>query len=330
MVAFGLGDMPGADIASAADIISGECSLVFIPQLPARGVGSQLLGQTLAMLKDMPIDARARTWVLTARPQRSTWRTWDRLEADLDTCQAIWPRLDALKFQVLGPWSLAASIELSNGHKAITDTGALRDITESFIHGIQNHCADLSRRFDCRLELQIDEPKLPALAQGTLPGATDFDVLPAIPEIELGQRLHQVVERLSESVTIRLNSTQYVPLWQVVKTSGITELSIAPGMLHTTAHFDGLGDAIAHGCRIGLGITHAGDSIDTALEHPRTKAQAVARLWDKLGFDRSTLAKTVDIHTKSSLDTASLMDAAAALRMARVIDEMITRDAGDL
>ncbi|MDO4685587.1 MAG: hypothetical protein Q4A92_03485 [Corynebacterium sp.] len=330
MVAFGLGEMPGTDLAVAADIIAGECSLMFLPQLPARGIASEAVGRTLALMPDLPIDPRVRTWVLTARPQRETRRLWDRLEADLDECEAAWQQLDTLKIQVVGPWSLAATIELSNGHRAVTDNGALRDITESLIHGIAEHCSDLQRRFHCDIELQIDEPLVVALAAGSLAGTSDFDRISRIPQQVLGERLNLINDAFTDRCPIRLNCTEVQPLWEVIQASGVGNISVNPAMLTTTADIDGLGHAIARGCRIGLGITSPGVTVDTTLERPRTLAQYVAKFWDKLGFDRLALPAAVDIHPVSGLAHCSALDAAAALKMARVVDEMIAKDAGDL
>ena len=155
---YGLGELPGASIIAAADIVAGETGdLRQLPILPARGV--DVVGLTTGILPGINVDAGPRSWVLSTRPQLRTRRIWDRVEADLDQCEQAWgTRIDAVKIQVAGPWTLSASIELSNGHRALTDTGALRDLTESLIAGIQEYSADVRARFDTEVYVQLDEP----------------------------------------------------------------------------------------------------------------------------------------------------------------------------
>ena len=50
-----------------------------------------------------------------------------------------------LKVQVAGPWTLAASLELTRGDKALADPGAVRDIAESLADGAAAHVADVRR-----------------------------------------------------------------------------------------------------------------------------------------------------------------------------------------
>ena len=45
------GPLPGTDLAQAADVVLSESPLPHIPQLPDRGVGSDLIGRTAAMLE---------------------------------------------------------------------------------------------------------------------------------------------------------------------------------------------------------------------------------------------------------------------------------------
>ena len=176
---YGLGELPGASIIAAADIVVGETGdLRQLPILPARGV--DVVGLTTGILPGINVDAGPRSWVLSARPQLRTRRMWDRVEADLDQCEQAWgTRIDAVKIQVAGPWTLSASIELSNGHRALTDAGALRDLTESLIAGIQEYSADVRARFDTEVYVQLDEPLLAQVRDGSLPGTSQFDEIPS-------------------------------------------------------------------------------------------------------------------------------------------------------
>ena len=106
----------------------------------------------------------------------------DLMARDLDQLEELWHgKVDLLKVQLVGPWTLAAEIEMPNGHRAITDPGALRDITDALAEAVDAHRADVGRRFGDTV-LQLDELRLPEVMSGTLTGATEFEVIPAIPE----------------------------------------------------------------------------------------------------------------------------------------------------
>ena len=319
---YGLGELPGASIIAAADIVAGETGdLRQLPILPARGV--DVVGLTTGILPGINVDAGPRSWVLSTRPQLRTRRIWDRVEADLDQCEQAWgTRIDAVKIQVAGPWTLSASIELSNGHRALTYTGALRDLTESLIAGIQEYSADVRARFDTEVYVQLDEPLLAQVRDGSLPGTSQFDEIPSINDVDLGERLAGVIERAEVRY---LNQTGYPPLWKVAQVAGVETCQVTLDTVRGSEQYDGMGHALAAGMRVGLGMTRAGDDRD-----PRHLAVDVARMWDELGLDRTLLTHAVDVHPRNGLANCTLLDAAAALRTARTVADMLDKDAGDL
>ena len=319
---YGLGELPGASIIAAADIIAGETGdLRQLPILPDRGV--DVVGLTTGILPGINVDAGPRSWVLSTRPQLRTRRMWDRVEADLDQCEEAWgTRIDAVKIQVAGPWTLSASIELSNGHRALTDAGALRDLTESLIAGIQEYSADVRARFDTEVCVQLDEPLLAQVRDGSLPGTSQFDEIPSINDADLGERLAGVIERAEVRY---LNQTGYPPLWKVAQVAGVETCQVTLDTVRGSEQYDSMGHALAAGMRVGLGMTRAGDDRD-----PRHLAVDVARMWDELGLDRTLLTHAVDVHPRGGLANCTLLDAAAALRTARTVVDMLDKDAGDL
>ena len=319
---YGLGELPGASIIAAADIVAGETGdLRQLPILPARGV--DVVGLTTGILPGINVDVGPRSWVLSARPQLRTRRMWDRVEADLDQCEQAWgTRIDAVKIQVAGPWTLSASIELSNGHRALTDAGALRDLTESLISGIRDYSADVRARFDTDVYVQLDEPLLAQVRDGSLPGTSQFDEIPSINDADLGERLAGVIERAEVRY---LNQTGYPPLWKVAQVAGVETCQVTLDTVRGSEQYDGMGHALAAGMRVGLGMTRAGDDRD-----PRHLAVNVAHMWDELGLDRTLLTHAVDVHPRGGLADCTLLDAAAALRTARTVADMLDKDADDL
>lgn len=302
-----LGVMPGTSLADAADVLAGECEVLPIPVLPARGLGSDPIGRTAGLLP-FNVEAGPRAWQLVNRPQLVTRRVWDRLEEDLDQCEEVWgTSVDRIKVSVVGPWTLAASLELANGHRAITDPGALRDIREGLEFGLTEHVADVQRRFGAEVITQVDEPLLGLVRTGGLEGTTQWETIPAFPEPQLmnGDILHLTT-----------------PEWDLTA----PQVLVARDLIRGTRNLDGFGAMIARGARVGLGITP--QRVDELGEKPRAAAIGLARLWDELSLSRELLAD-VDVYPVG-VEKLSLADAGAALHFARVVADMLTADAGDL
>lgn len=302
MTGFALGPMPGTSIAEAADIIMGETELPAIPQLPERGLGSDAVGRTASMLEAISIDRGPRSWRMTARPQLLTRRTWDRLERDLDEVQEGWGEtVPRIKVQALGPWSLAASIELSDGHRVLTDRGAFNELAESLLYGVRAHAADVARRFHGEVVVQLDEPLLSDIIAGRIPGTTDFDTIPAVPE--------EVA--LEQLLVFEADYLHAPPLWSVAP-AATTFLTDFRG-LETPRHLDGLGEHLNDGHRIGLGIEGS---------DARAEAIALARHLDRIGMSRELLVDYFDVYPVKA--------SARSLRSATETAGILTRDAGDL
>lgn len=180
--AFGLGPMPGTDLMQAADVAVSETPLPHIPQLPARGLGSDAIGRTAALL-DIPVEPGPRGWRVAPRPStQSLYR--DQMARDLDVIEELWAgTVDRMKTQIIGPWTLAAAIEMPNGHRMITDSGALRDITDALVGAAGEHRGDVEKRI-APCVLQLDEPLLASVMRGTLAGTSEYEDIPAYPEPE--------------------------------------------------------------------------------------------------------------------------------------------------
>lgn len=331
MVAFNLGPLPGTSIAEAADVIASECPVRTIPQLPQRGLLDDANAHTFALMPELPIDKGPRSWRLTTRPQTLTRRMWDLNERDLDTLEELWGSAEHLIFAVQGPWSLSTTIELGNGHRAVTDSGALRDITEVFTGALVRHVRNLRRRFGAEVDIIINEPHVNALAAGEVEGTSDFDEIRPLHVKTLGERLHGVNEQLAkEGVSmVRLGLFGPDPLLEAARISEVPSVLISQKAITSNQLLDELGQTIAGGMRVGLGCVNAGDTLDEERAHPREKAVAVAALFDELALDRSHMTQ-VDLHPVSPKPMGSLVAHAAALACAREASAMIERDAGDL
>lgn len=286
--AFGLGPLPGTDLGAAADVVLSESVVPHIPQLPARGVGSDLVGRTAALLP-LNLDIGPRSWRITRRPQLATMRARDQFERDMDTLEELWAGklgTDAvIKVQLAGPWTLAAQLEMANGHRMITDRGAARDVADALGEAVEGHRRDVEKRFGARTVLQLDEPFLPAVRKGTVKGATDYEEIPAVPDERVVEVLGQYGEHL-------LNSPE--PFY------GADWFTVDPTRTASKAlDLDAFGGALDRGARIAVPVMEPRDVFD---------------LFDKLQID--TAATAVDVYAQPGptlVATAGNYRAAAAM-----------------
>ena len=79
--ATGVGSMPGTDAREAAGVVAGELPLLpHIVELPARGVGADMIGRTAALLVDIAVEVVPTGYRVTARPGRDHRRATDFLK----------------------------------------------------------------------------------------------------------------------------------------------------------------------------------------------------------------------------------------------------------
>src|SRR5262245_9884373 len=185
--------MPGTDPAEACRVVFGELpEFPFLPELPGRGPGADLVGRTAALLVDLPVQVTPRGWKLTDRPGRDATRAAGYWSHDLDALEEIADGYSGpLKIQACGPWTLAASLELSRSvNPVLADLGAVADLTASLAEGLAAHAADVRKRVPAAtLVVQLDEPSLPAVLAGRVPTASGLGAVAAADRAVAAQRL---------------------------------------------------------------------------------------------------------------------------------------------
>lgn len=131
--ATGVGSLPGGDAREAAKTVTGSFEdFPFLAELPARGPGADMIGRTIGMLVDLYAHVEPSGWRVSDRPGRDTRRARSWLGEDLDALEEFTQGYEGpLKVQAVGPWTLAAALELSGGEAALGDAGACRDLAGS-------------------------------------------------------------------------------------------------------------------------------------------------------------------------------------------------------
>ncbi|WP_305092049.1 methionine synthase [Prescottella sp. R16] len=314
-VATGIGSWPGTDPRMAAEIVVGELpGLPHLVELPARGVGADLIGRAAALLVDMPLDTSTTGYRLAQRPGAATRAARDFLARDLDALEEAWELAGLrgsnrpVKVQAVGPLTLAAHTELFGGHRVLTDRGALRDVTESLAEGVANHVAEAARRLGSPIVVQFDEPSLPAVLAGSLPGVSILQSPPALPEPEALDLVQRAVGTVGVPTTIHCCAPD-LP-WNLLRRSGATMIGFDVSTLRT-ADLDGVGRLLDDGVDLGLGLV---PTASDPVPGWRDLAEPATRLLDRLGFPREYLASRVAVTPACGLTGASLDRARDVLR----------------
>jgi methionine synthase II (cobalamin-independent) len=170
--------------------------LPYLPELPDRGPGADMVGRAAALLIDLPVQVTSAGWKLTDRPGRDVTRAAGYWSHDLDTLEEVATGYSGpLKIQVCGPWTLAAALELSrSANPALSDPAAVADLTASLAEGVAAHAADVRKRVPgATLLVQVDEPSLPAALAGRVPTASGLGTLAPVDRVVASQRLATVL-----------------------------------------------------------------------------------------------------------------------------------------
>ena len=111
--ATGVGSMPGSDIAEALRLVTAELpELIHLPELPERGPAADMTGRGVALLRGLSADLQPAGWRLQDAAGIDAQRAGSQLAQDLDLLEEHTQGYTGrLKIQVIGPWTLAATME---------------------------------------------------------------------------------------------------------------------------------------------------------------------------------------------------------------------------
>ncbi|WP_370943566.1 methionine synthase [Amycolatopsis sp. cg5] len=296
--ATGIGSMPGIHPAETASIVFGELpEFPHLPELPARGLGADIIGRTASLLVDLAVETVPSGYRVASHAGHEHRRGVDLLRYDLDALEEAREKTGltppVLKTQLAGPWTLAANIELTRGHRVLTDPGAVRDFTSSLLEGLAGHVAELTKRTGAPIVVQFDEPSLPDVLAGSLPTPSGYGTVRSVPEPEARELLAQVIEG-AEKITgqpVVLHCCAARPPVALLRSAGAGALAIDATLLggSPASLLDDLGEAWDSGVSFFLGLVPSTDpGTNVKL---RDVAAPALQLVDRLGFNRSILAE---------------------------------------
>jgi hypothetical protein len=304
--ATGVGSLPGTDPDEAMRLVAGELdAFPHQPELPGAGVGGDIVGRGAAHLAGLHVDVQPSGWRFVDRAGADERRARSMLARDLDVLEEHTQGfVGPLKLQVAGPWTLAASLELNYGNKALADTGAVRDIAVALAEGVAAVVSEVARRVPgSAVVVQLDEPLLPAALLGRVPTASGFGMLRAIESTIAIERLRVVVEAIvTRGATPIVHCCAPTPPFSLFSEAGLRAVGVDSRLL-TQHDDDAIGEAVEAGVALFLGLVPSFDA--EPLPPARELALPAKRLWSRLGFPAERLAHDVVVTPACGLAGAS-------------------------
>lgn len=318
MKATGIGSLPGRDISEAVRETFGELpDFPYLPELPARGPGAGMIGRAAALLVELPVELYSGRWRVAARPGADERRARDLMERDLD---ALTERGDGyrgpLKIQAVGPWTLAAGVELALGGLVLKDHGAVRDVAGSLLEGVRAHVAEVKRRVPgAEVVLQLDEPSLPAVLGGRVPTASGLYTYRSVEESRARDVLRSFVEGAGAPVVVHCCAAE-APL-RLFREAGTAGFAIDLGLVK---ELDPLGEAIDAGLTCYAGVAPASGPVPASA----TLADRLRRIWLDLGFPPELMRERAVLTPACGLAAATPSHARAVMKACREAAQRLT------
>jgi hypothetical protein len=307
VTATALGAWPGTDPLEATRIIRGELGdphLPFLVELPARGPGADALGRTAALLVDLAVDVQPHGWRLVPRAGKDHRRAVSLLGQDLNALADVAGVEDSpsrqVKVSLRGPLSLAAGLHLHNGERALSDSGARRELLQSLTAGAAGFVARVRDAVPgAEIIIQLDEPEIADVLGGNIPTASGYRTLRSVPSAEVSQAWHQIISALSDAgaaqTVLRLPDTGRTA---AMRPGAQSPFALAlgagahgaamPAAGLTGADWEAIAEAVEAGKSIWLGIL----PVPPNGAEPRQVSalvQDVMRPWTKIGLGAGAL-----------------------------------------
>lgn len=335
--ATGVGSMPGEDAREAVRTVTGSLEhFPYLPELPARGPGADMIGRTVGLLVEMYAHVEPSGWRLSDRPGRDTRRSRAWLGEDLDALEEFTQGFGgALKVSAVGPWTLAAALERRNGEAMLGDPGACRDLVASLGEGLRAHLTEVRRRVPgARPVLQLDEPSLASVLRGTVSTASGYRTHAAVDRVVVESALRELIETVEasgekeEGASVVVHTCAREVPFALLRRAGAAGVSFDAGAL-TERDDEAVGEAVEGGTALFAGVVPGvdpaaasastgsggppGSAGSTGLSDPAGSVGGVRSLWRRLGLSPALLPESVVVTPVCGLAGASPAYARAAL-----------------
>ncbi|WP_313820754.1 hypothetical protein [Citricoccus sp.] len=193
-------------MSASRDLLNalGAPHLPVLPELPARGPGSDAIGRTAGLLEELAVDLQPHGWRLVPEPGMDHRRAVSALTTDrhalTDVAGESGIAVEDLLVRVTGPLTLSAELWLPGGERSLSDHGARRDVAQSLAAGLAAHVrAVRSQTGAARVTVVLDEPHAAAVLSGALPTASGYRTVRSLPRSEVREAWTLVAQALLDA-----------------------------------------------------------------------------------------------------------------------------------
>lgn len=306
----GVGSWPGTDPLAAArqvqDLLN-DNGIPYLVELPDRGPGADMIGRTAAALVDLEVDLQPSGWRLAPTADRNVRRGRAFLRDDLEVLAETYDGWQGpLKVALTGPWTLASSLWLPRGERVVTDAGACRDLVQSLAETVRVLVGQVRAAVPgAEVIVQLDEPGLPAVLDGTLRSASGLNQVRPVDQPAVRDGLATVREAHDGRVVLHCCAPR-VPT--ALLRSVDVEVSLDTSLL-TPAAWEGVAELVESGRVLWAGAIPT----DAAGTHPGGLVDTLAQAWHRVGLPKAALA---DLVITPACGLATRVDAARIQRLA--------------
>jgi len=331
-----IGSMPGTSVRDAVGLVVSEMTsgdaIPHLPELPARGPGSDLIGRTAGLLAgvvaDLAVETTASGWRFADAPGRDSRRAASWLGEDLDAWEESLQGFDGtVAVSMAGPWTLAAAIELRTGERAVRDPGACRDIVGALEVAVVDHLADLRRRLPAaQLSLWLDEPSLPSVLSGAIATQSGLSRYAGVDEPVVEAAFRRVVDAVhSAGAAVVVHCCGARPPYSLLVRSGFDAVSVDL-LLHDRHDDDAIGELVDAGRRLVAGVL---PGTDAEMSEVGASVDLVRDLGHRLGHSPEVTAGWVLVSPTCGLAGASPDHARSVLTRLRAVGRGLRDEDGD-
>ena len=290
----GLGPWPGTDLLEEQTVVVGDLAaapdgidgLPFRVQLPAAD-GVDATGRAAATLLDLPVELGPHGWKLADRPGHDLARARAAGREELDALAvAAHGWTGPLVLPVQGPLTLAASVYLARGDRALADAGAVRELTESLAAGLAEELARVRVAVPgAEPVVLLHEPMLAAVLVGAVPTFSGYSAIRRVPGAVVSERLRTLADTVRAAGATRVvvhlgDAWVAVP---VVAAAGPDAVGLTVRQGLEERGWERLAEAVEGGLRVWAALPPVASS-QCAGPDVRGQADTLLRPWGRIGL----------------------------------------------
>lgn len=244
--ATGIGSWPLMSIDEAVRQSTQLWDLPYLPELPGRGPGGEMIGRALGLM-EIGMERGTRRWCASSTYGSEQRQARAMLRDDLDVlAEVLDGYVGPVKVSLAGPYTLLAFVDLARGEPMVLDPGARRDLVQAHFSAASELVTRLVKLIPgAEPVLQLDEPGLGAVADGSIRSASGMRQFPALEAEEYGRAFRDLAALMSQTTGLVVHSCAPAP-WKVLKDAGVKAFAVdadSPGEVDVLAeHIDTGGD----------------------------------------------------------------------------------------